>query len=375
MTRFPEIDGIRGILSLIVVAGHVIGIAHWPAVFADGESPLYWYWGCMEIFFCISGFLITRNLLHSSAQKDGWIGRYLAKRALRIWPAYYVALVAAILVSLYLPLPPSPQDLRWNGDWLYLLKALVFLQYTEFYWGGDHVGMVPVFGHSWSVALEEQFYILILLAIWLQTRTGLFAGLRALLLIAALLPLSQLMRHTGLSSWTLLGRAEGFLCGIALAYLEPGLRQIASWLQGKSLRARSLVSYSLCLTAPLFLLPYLLVHGYWEQAPQFLHVGPTNPYFAFSWMALLLLASIIVAPVTAMHALLRLPPLRYLGEISYSTYLFHIPVLFVVYSLCEKFEILGTMFPVLGPLAALATASLTYRFVEKPFLTLKGKLS
>lgn len=369
LRAYPEIDGIRGVLSMIVLSGHVLILAHWPEIYADGQSPMFWYWGSMEIFFCISGFLITRNLLLASATQVQWVRYYLIKRALRIWPAYYAALALTLAMSMVVA--QDAMQLRWNRDWLYLLKTVFFLQNTEFYFGGNAAGMVPLFRHSWSVALEEQFYMLLLLFLWLRARTGLFAGGRALLPLILLLPLSQFLRHLEWSGSTLLGRSEGFLCGIILAFLEPFLQSVASRLRRGPPVPRQICIYALCVLALVPLLPYLWVHGYWDRVPQIMRIGPFNPYFAYSFLAMVFLATIVISPSTFLHRILRWAPLRYLGEISYSTYLFHIPAIYGVYFLLAQHAALDPWFLVLAPLCALGLSSLTYRCIERPFLQMK----
>lgn len=326
----------------------------------------------MEVFFCISGFLITRTLLQSIAVRRDWAVHYLKKRALRIWPAYYVSLLFALGVSLCLAPLSAPQSLVWNGDLLYLLKTALFLQYTEFY--GSNVmsdGAIPTFGHSWSVALEEQFYVAILVLIFLRHRYRLFGGLRILIPLLALLPLTQLARHIGFNGWTLLGRTDGFLLGIMLAFSEPLIARCGTAIGGFG----RILTWAMIIAPIPLLLPYLAAHGDWESISAPFRTGLFNPYFAFAAFGFGLLTSIVFSPSTHIHGLLRLRALRYFGTISYSTYLFHVPVLLLVKLGMHWVGLDAWWLYAIGVPAVFAMSGVSYRLIERPFLQMKNRLT
>lgn len=374
--RYPEIDGVRGVLSLIVVAGHVLEMVAWPNRLGERESPLFWYWGTMEIFFCISGFLITRGLVSSTVIRRRWISTYLLKRVLRIWPAYYVALVACLGVSIACADPVAPFAIRWNGDLLYLAKTILFLQYTEHYWTDNSAGAIPTFSHSWSVALEEQFYIGILLLIFMRHRFGIFEGRRLILPIVLLLPLAEVSRMAGFSQWTLLGRLDGFLVGIALAVLEPQIQSGRARLANLSAEAKQVLGVTVIFAGFAFVVPYLATYGSsWSTLSPALRHGLFNPNFGFAMAGAALLVSIMLIPASLISSVWRIPALRYLGLISYSTYLFHRPVLFVVHSLTIKAGLPSPFFVAIAPILVLAAAHTANTFVERPFLRIKARIT
>lgn len=373
---YPELEGMRGVMCLFVLFCHMDEMVHWPLRYADGGSPWYWAWGCMEIFFCISGFCITRNLLRSARERSDWALQYVKKRALRVWPAYYVALAVCIAVSYWVHDVDAPYNLRWQWDWAYLLKTVFFAQFTEAYYGPISEAVVPTFWHSWSVALEEQFYILILLVMLLRQRYSLFAGNRILLPILLLLPLGQLARHSSIIGWTLLGRPESFLLGIALAVLEPACIRLKERMDSMAPGRRIVASLLLATGALPLLIPYLSRHGDWSAVPLLYRSGFMNPYLAFGLLGMGLIASCVVAPVTPLHRALRLPVCRYLGERSYSVYLFHIPVLLVLKQVLRDVGAFDTWtFWSLGVASVVLTSMLTYRTIEMPFLAMKARLS
>ena len=362
-------------MSLLVVYRHALEASHWPLEFQDGETATFWFWGSMEVFFCISGFLITRNLLDSIGRRKDWMVNYAKKRALRIWPAYYSALLVCVLLALWLPEIDSPRAFLWNRDFAYLSKTFFFAQFTEAYWGQIGPGMIPTFWHSWSIALEEQFYVAILLVLFLRHRFSLFPGKTLLIPVMLLLPLSQLARQQGASSWILLGRTDGFLLGIALALLEPTLTSIKNRMDAVGGRLRGAVGWGLPIAGLVVLYPYIAAHGDWSQIPRALRFGIFNPYFAFGLFGALTISSIILAPVTWGHMLLRGYWIRYLGDISLSTYLFHVPVLILLASAFSALQVPPGWILAVGPIVSIAVAALTHRYIETPFLKRKSRLS
>ena len=375
MRDYPEIDGLRGVLSLVVVAGHVLEMAHWPGGYPPGQSPVFWYWGTMEVFFCISGFLIVRGLIQSSSSSPDWVLTYLKKRALRIWPAYYVALVLCAIVSLWVPGElTAGYPLAWNGDTGYLFKTLVFLQYTEGYRFEPSTGIIPAFGHSWSVAIEEQFYLLILLVMYLRFRHGLFAGSKLALPILLLVPLTAAARAGGYNEYLLLGRLDGFALGILLALAEPGLFALRTRLEKLGEHTRSLAGWVILLAGATAVLPYLLLNAQWHDLSPLLRLGLINPNLEFSVVGLALLACIVLAPDVLPIRLLAFAPLRFLGRISYSTYLFHLPMLFAVHAVAIKSGWSNTAFAICGVAGVMALSLFAHYTVERPFLRLKAQL-
>lgn len=375
MRSYPEIEGLRGLMSLVVVVAHMLAIYHWPARFHGGDSPLFWAVGLMDVFFCISGFLITRNLIKSSTQGPHWVRHYLIKRALRIWPAYYVAVIVAILVSFTVVIDKAPRPLLWNGDLVYLLKTLLFVQNTEVYFGAraQGAGAIPTFDHSWSVAIEEQFYLTIVVVIFLRVRFGLFRGWWLLLPVFAAVPFGQIARHYLPAGWILIGRMDGFLLGIALALLEPGLQQLRERLPMLE-RAPGRLGTVAILLATIPVLPFLLSHGYPERLPVWFRYGPFEPYLAFSLLGFVVLAVAVADPACPLFRILRMSVPKYFGQISYSMYLFHLPVLYVTAAVLHDAGVdLRWMFP-LGAVGVFAAAVIGYHGIESPFMRMKSRV-
>jgi peptidoglycan/LPS O-acetylase OafA/YrhL len=146
--RDTQLDGLRGIAAFGVVWFH----AYYGALFS-------WMWTFVDLFFVLSGFLITRLVLQALVRDNFSLRNFMIRRALRIWPIYYLLLAfcSFVVVVNYVA----------TGDWRHtdgLLSAPFFLQYTHHYLAPGFHGaddqFIFWFHHSWSIAIEEQFYLL-----------------------------------------------------------------------------------------------------------------------------------------------------------------------------------------------------------------------
>src|SRR3989442_13551975 len=158
MARVQQLDVLRGVAVVLVLGRHVelpaTTVA--PAVQA---AAAFWYqigWVAIDLFFVLSGFLLS-GLLFTEYQKHGTvrIGRFLTLRRFKIYPAFYVMLAATVVATAYhaqLPLG-------------FLLKVLTEAGYLQNY-------LPPVWGPTWSLAVEEHFYLLLAVAGFARVRRG-----------------------------------------------------------------------------------------------------------------------------------------------------------------------------------------------------------
>lgn len=171
----PEIDGLRAIAVLSVILFH---------------AEVWWLPGGfvgVDIFFVISGFLITQLLLANGSQEGSPILQFYERRARRILPALVVVTVVTLVASIFFLIPDQIKDLSNSLVWV-----AVFI--SNFYFDGQ-VGYFAAqahelpFLHTWSLAVEEQFYLLFPLAI-LGMRRWSRKALGIALLVAAAISLS-----------------------------------------------------------------------------------------------------------------------------------------------------------------------------------------
>ena len=152
----PALDGVRGIAILMVLAFHTPGTIAWTR----------FGWAGVDLFFVLSGFLITGVLLDGAAAPHR-ARTFYVRRALRILPLYYVAILVALFV-----MPRIAPSLEGDAHrlaahqlwlWTYTANWPIGLQ------GSDPVAPLPFLVHFWSLAIEEQFYLVWPLVIWLAS--------------------------------------------------------------------------------------------------------------------------------------------------------------------------------------------------------------
>ncbi len=303
----PDIQGLRSVAVVLVVLYHC------------GVPGLSGGYVGVDVFFVISGFLITRHLLTEHARSGRVsIRGFYARRIRRLLPPAVAVLVVTVLATRFFG--PPLQAVPVARDGLFALVYLINFRLAALGVDYQHAGgVVSPLQHYWSLAVEEQFYILwpLLVVLTLVTcrRTGGAARLRALALVAGGVGMASLLasiRQTAgnaplayFASWTraweLAAGALVAICVPALLRLPPLARSVAGW-TGLGLIVASGVLFTSATPFP----------GIAAAAP----VGG----------AVLVIASGLGGPVGA-EALLGRPALQYGGRMSYGWYLWHWPVL------------------------------------------------
>jgi peptidoglycan/LPS O-acetylase OafA/YrhL len=309
--RLTSLDGLRGIAILAVIAEHTLRLFHPTSALsrlwaAFQESS----WAGVDLFFVLSGFLITGILLDSRDDKRYFLNFY-ARRTLRIFPLYYAVLVVAILivpaVMGFSKLPELYSRLVANQLWLWTYLQN-FVQSS-----GPHA--LPGFGHFWSLAVEEQFYWVWPLAVFLLPRRHLF---RLCITLCAILPLLRLiMILVGERNWAIrqytFTRVDSLIWGAIAALLIRDIHLAASYRRcAKVLVGLSTLALGAILLRDGFI-PY--------EGSETLVVG----YSAFG----VLFSALIYRSVTtpgSVSAFLSGKLFRWFGKYSYAIYVFHWPI-------------------------------------------------
>jgi peptidoglycan/LPS O-acetylase OafA/YrhL len=280
----PELDGLRGVAIALVVIFHLD-----PNAMPGGKVGV-------DLFFVLSGFLITSLLLAEFESSDRInLPGFYARRARRLLPALAVLLLVVGVV------------LAAQRSWADVASLGYVAGYVGNYaWEAGHLAG-PV-QHCWSLAIEEQFYILwplgLLLLLKLKSRRAVFIAI--LVLIAALLVHRLAGNSPSQSDLTTDMRADELVVGglFACGFAWYGWARVRWWMW--ALVALPLIA--------LDVVDNLDLRGY----------GFTVVAFAFAAM---LGAALTCAPLGEM---LSFAPLRFLGVISYSLYLWHYPVIYWV---------------------------------------------
>ncbi|HEV2135036.1 MAG TPA: acyltransferase [Terracidiphilus sp.] len=141
----PELQGLRGLAVLAVVLYHCT-----PRLTGTWLEPVaLWGWAGVNLFFVLSGFLITSILLESR-EKPHYFRNFYMRRVLRIWPVYVLCLVVVYLNAPWFIGPGVWEAIRTAPWWAYIF----FLQNLF------HLSLPPSLGPTWSLAIEEQYYFL-----------------------------------------------------------------------------------------------------------------------------------------------------------------------------------------------------------------------
>lgn len=366
LQRVDAIEGVRGVLSVIVVAGHV------------NASLVLWFWGCMEIFFAISGYLIGSIALRYQGCPDFW-PTYLARRTLRIWPLYFVVFGFCVVVDLI--------QAYWAGTsgspiGAGAVRDLFFLQNTELYAERypdpplvGH-GYPTMFHHSWSVAMEEQFYLLAPFLAW-----AIAAGLRRCALsarklalcIALVLAGCIMIRVAGVSWWLLLGRLDAFLLGTIVACLSNS--RGPARLEDKVATTRAAFVVMSAIAAG-FMLAYYVPQRYEYRLRSAYEWRHYLGVAIFALFGATLIAACITRSFPRLLAPLEWPAVQYLGKVSYSMYLWHVPLL-ILFKRCDWYVNgvpRGFHLPVFLAIMVLVS-HVSYQLIERPFIERKPRFA
>jgi peptidoglycan/LPS O-acetylase OafA/YrhL len=352
----PELDLLRFFAFVLVYLSHVVpgdvafftGI-HVPWLFARGFIALSagGAWG-VDLFFALSSYLITTILLREQQQFGRIaVGSFYARRALRIWPLYFVFLL--IIVPLVRGFFPA-------GDMSsrYLVTFALFVgNWACVFWGYPH----PVMGPLWSVSIEEQFYLTwpLILRRWLEH----VVIIACVLLVISFATRVWLVFHGAVHPqiWcNTLARLDPIACGALLAVYTQR-RQLTL-----SDRARAAL-----LTGGLLVLAVIGRFGDFTGARALV----TFPLGTLASM--LLLAGVLGISVPVKSAFCRLG--IFLGRISYGLYVFHF--LFIeAFAVPETHDPVARFVRIAAAFAATTVvAACSYRFLEQPFLRLKDRFS
>lgn len=326
----PEIDGLRAFAVLPILLFHA-GVPGLDGGFVG-----------VDIFFVISGYLITRILAGELEARDFSLARFYERRIRRILPALFVVLAVTLVASWFVLLPEDLVQLgKSGGATLAFASNILFAGQVDYF--AAPARYKPLL-HCWSLAVEEQFYVVfpvLLAAIWRVGRKAVLAILIVLSIASLLLAEYWLSIRAPTAFFQAPARAWELLAGslLALGALPPAR-------QGRLAEAMAAAGLALIVGSILVLRETMRFPGLTALPP----VLGTALILHF-------------APGTRVAALLSLKPLRFCGWISYSLYLWHWPVVVLVTYLVDPAGPL-TVAAMIALSFALATAS--WRWVEEP---------
>lgn len=347
----PTLDGWRAVAIALVIADHLMLVVR-PRVagtVALGQVGV-------NLFFGLSGFLITSRLLAERGRANGQIalGAFYLRRAARILPAafVYLAVIGVAGVAGWLPVRPLEVVAAACFFRNYLPPALPLAGTTLGVWDGFYTS------HFWSLAIEEHFYLFwppLLRRLRTTRAVGWAAAALALAVAfwrgaALLLSVIRTGHGVALFTWRTDLRLDALLCGAAMAavFTRPAVR---AWLSDR----RGQVTWLAALVA------YMLVLGHYHSRPTV-------------WEAALipiLIAGTVARPHGLAGRLLDVPAVRWVGRLSYSLYLWQqlwVPFAGIPHSLGRL-----QAWP-FNLLAIVLSAAASYSLVERPCIRMGARL-
>ena len=361
---YPGLDGVRAVAVALVFSVHYMGRQ------THGVG-----WIGVMIFFVLSGFLIT-GILYDNQSEPHRFRNFYVRRTLRIFPLFYFVWLCILVAGIFVKEYWHPALLLWPtylGNYARFLGGM----------GADRIytshPRIPIeIGHFWSLAVEEQFYLLWPLVVFLVGKRGtliriciavvVFVPLLRFLLVAVLphrmLEVEFLYRMT-------FTQADAFLFGGLLALLLRGPEETSV------LRAGPKLLYGA--------LGVLVVAAMYNQHVYGQGSAATAPWMSTYGFTLLDIASgglllCSLQPATLVFRVMTLRPLRLLGKYSYGFYVYHVMMAPVLAHVGLGLDLTRPKYVLysriifnwsIAFLAVLAVAAVSYHLVEKPFLKLK----
>jgi len=330
MKRIIQLDGLRAFAFLAVFANHA------------AKVPLMWVG--VDVFFVLSGFLITNILLGIRAMSTPrYFGQFYARRARRILPPYCIAILLAIVLR---------SDVPWRSDWIWMA---IFSSNIPVAFHLANMGpLVPL----WSLAIEEHFYLLWpLIILWFERRTLRTILLTLVIFIPFLRAAFTPLAHTAVFGYLFIFAFTPFRIDLLAAgslialYWEQDHKRVIGW--------QKYAKYIAICTGFCFAVPALLFPVFRAKANSM--IFNTLGYSLSVVTCTALVVYVLTLSGGPIYKLLTNKVIMWLGTISYMCYLVHDIFL----------ELLGrgTLWQLVGAFAlTIVFSALSWRFIEAPIL-------
>jgi len=355
--HYPALDGLRGVAILMVVFLHNFGFMNY----------FFFGWLGVDLFFVLSGFLIT-DILMNSLDKPHFLRNFYMKRILRIFPLFYLIVILCLFIlpaikSLHLDVHYYKENQLWF--WTYLQNWLFIIKEPQ----GEKFLL-----HTWSLAVEEQFYLVwpVIILLFRKPKVLLTIALIILVLTGVLRYIVWISKVEDLaySSLYTFTRIDGLCIGSAVALLlriNPGFLKKYTTLIVLLMAVINFGFYFIN-NHRSFTLPYLAFIG----------------YTTFAVLFGLLVYEAVTGKSKIIKFLLENRPLKFFGKISYGLYVYHWPVFLICFPFVTEFvlnnmhissRLAATTSSIIVTVATILLSVISYRYFEKPFLNLKKRYS
>jgi peptidoglycan/LPS O-acetylase OafA/YrhL len=369
-THVPALDGLRGLAIALVMLLHFTQEGRLePTTTVDGlfAQVALLGWAGVDLFFVLSGFLIT-GILFEAKGSERFFRNFYMRRALRIFPLYYgfLAIWFFLLPRVYTWPSYAASSIHTQAwSWTYLTNVIQALH-------GD-LGAAPTYtGHFWSLAVEEQFYLAWPMAVFLLQRRQLIRLCLACILGSLLLRVWLSADGNLIAAYVLTpSRMDALAVGSLLALIgrsSDGLLHLRRWALPVAISSGMVFAVTLW-SQPAEPLASLLVPGL--------------DHFALAVLSgVLILWAVGAGPGTTGHHVFSSPGLRFMGRYSYAMYVFHLPVAYFLGEFAFRVPDVPTvagshlpgelLFVGAATVICVALAYASWHGYEKHFLKLKG---
>jgi peptidoglycan/LPS O-acetylase OafA/YrhL len=301
----PEFDGMRGIAILLVMLFHFWRFKGGGVAGTAVGAVAHIGWAGVDIFFVLSGFLITRILLSSKGEPHYWRNFYI-RRSLRIFPLYYavmtVVLIAALLSRVGFFTIADPAFAAADRVWI---NFLYLTNFARAMYGIDYVPL----DIAWSLAIEEQYYLLYPLVVWWASRQNLKRFLLAAILLAPVFRVASMYLTGSRDGAYVLPfcRMDALaLGGMTAMILEDGSVKVKRWIS---------LSWPLLAVFAVFMLSF-----YTRADIEFGFIG----YSSVALASAAFIVYLFQGNRTFATGFLRNRMLVHIGKVSYGLYLLHL---------------------------------------------------
>jgi peptidoglycan/LPS O-acetylase OafA/YrhL len=362
------LDGLRGIAALLVVFGHVelLKKANGFKNVSDGGGPFFLYLGshAVTFFFVLSGFLITFLLL-KEREKYGTISvkKFYIRRILRIWPVYYLLFILGFVVLRQVNFPNLMLPLFQTGGWGWSSFFCNILLLPNF----SPVSNPAAF-QSWSIGVEEQFYILWPLALFFIKEEKKLIIMMVLIVISIyFLRAGILYNHLFSTNYQILNDVNSFFGSSRFDNMATGGLLAIFYRMKPELRLKMVFKILIYACFAIIII-----------------ITPTIGFGIDMIFASIVFAGLIFDTVTnpKIHYL-EIPVFKFFGKISYGIYMFHVIGIYVALNLLKSIfplysgneTVLNLLLYLFSILTTIGISTLSYYFYESKFLKLKDRLS
>ncbi|MFA6149731.1 MAG: acyltransferase [Chitinophagaceae bacterium] len=352
----PHLDGIRGIAILLVLFAHFCRFQPFTKLAEGG-------WIGVDLFFVLSGFLITGILLESK-EKANFFKNFYARRTLRIFPVYYLLLVVLLLI-----IPFTGIKLPEGYDYFLKVKLFYFLYFQNNLPTFDGWPPNEMLSHLWSLAIEEQFYLIWPLVIYFCNKKQIIFFSVIVILASILLRYSN--PEVTFAYFSSLTRFDGLILGGIVAIMIRFHKKVLEQF------------------APLVFIAVIIGLGYalWNTQWKF---SNSNYYFirwgytaiSIFWCCILVFSFSAGRFSRLVNLLYNNRFIKYCGKISYGLYLFHMVIYgffagtLVSFFRSFKIENLdehGLLVSICILVMTFMVSMFSFKFFESPILKLKAR--